>query len=184
MGSACRGLSRDRDNCAAPDTIGGALDERRSANTSDLSLPRDHLAGMPLADSVTPSKAAAAVAALLAIVVFAPLVVVSGAGSALGNFYAAGPFGLTAVGLLAVVGTVVFLSVDRSHTDTVTLSGVGLVVAVGTVLVAAVWLLSLSPSTLYGFPPAYDWLEQYRWAPLAGSLVFLAAGGLQARDVL
>lgn len=130
------------------------------------------------------ATAAAVVAALLAATVFAPLAVVSGAGQTLGAYYAGGPFGLTAVGLLALLSVVVFLSVDQSHTDTLLLSGAGLVVAVVVLLLAIVWTLTLDPTVLFSFPPEYAWIENHRWVVLAGALVLAAASGLQARTAL
>lgn len=129
-------------------------------------------------------KLAAVVAALLAVAVFAPLLVVTGTGSTLGAYYSAGPFGLTAVGLLAVVAAVVFLSVGQPHTDETTLSGVGVVVTLGVLLTAVAWLLTLDSTVLFSFPAEYAWIENHRWVVLAGALVLAAASGLQARTAL
>lgn len=130
------------------------------------------------------ATAAAAVAALLAVVVFAPLALVGGADSTLGAYYAGGPFGLTAVGLLAVVSVVVFLSVDQSHTDTLLLSGAGLVVAVVTLLLAGVWALTLDPTVLFSFPAEYAWMENHRWAVLVVAVGLAGVAGAQTRTVL
>ncbi|WP_053948129.1 DUF7548 family protein [Halolamina sediminis] len=139
---------------------------------------------MDLADPADAGKLTAAVAALLAVVAFAPLVLVTGAGDTLGAYYAAGPFGLTAVGLLAIVAAVVFLSVGQPHTDALTMSGVGVVVALGTVLTAAAWLLTLDSTVLFGFPAEYAWIENHRWAVLAGAIVLTATSAVQARTAL
>lgn len=130
------------------------------------------------------SSAAAAVAALLAVVVFVPLAVVSGAGPTLSAYYAAGPFGLTAVGLLALVAVVVFLSVSQPHTDELLLSGAALVVAVGTLLLALVWIATLDPTVLFSFPAEYAWIENHRWVVLAGTVALSAVAALQARAVV
>lgn len=130
------------------------------------------------------STAAAAVAALLAVVVFAPLALVSGAGGTLGAYYAAGPFGLTAVGLLAAVAVVVFLSIDQPHTDGLMLSGAGLVVAIGTLLLGVAWLVVLDSTVLFSFPAEYAWIENHRWVVLVGALVLTVVAGLQARAAL
>lgn len=130
------------------------------------------------------ATSAAAVAGLLAVVVFAPLAVVSGAGSTLGAYYAAGPFGLTAVGLLAAVAVVVFLSVDQPHTDGLMLSGAGLIVAVGTLLLGVTWLVMLDSTVLFSFPAEYAWIENHRWVVLVGALVLTVVAGLQARAAL
>lgn len=130
------------------------------------------------------ATAAAAVAALLAVVVFAPLALVSGAGQTLGAYYAGGPFGLTAVGLLALLSVVVFLSVDQPHTDTLLLSGAGLVVAVVVLLLAGVWTLTLDPTVLFSFPPEYAWIANHRWALLAVAAALAVVAGAQARAAL
>ncbi|KPN31179.1 hypothetical protein SY89_01922 [Halolamina pelagica] len=139
---------------------------------------------MNLSEPADAGKLAAVVAAALAVVIFAPLVMVTGAGETLGAYYAAGPFGLTAVGLLAVVAAVVFLSVGRPHTDTLTLSGVGAVVALSVVLTAAAWVITIDPTVLFGFPAEYAWIENHRWVVLGGALGLAAVSGLQARTVL
>lgn len=139
---------------------------------------------MDFADPADTGTATAAVAALLAVVVFAPLVLVSGTGSTLGDYYAAGPFGLTAVGLLAVVAAVVYLSVGQPHTDSLTISGVGAVVTVGVLLTAVAWVLTLDSTVLFSFPAEYAWIENHRWLVLAGAVVLTAVSGLQARTAL
>ncbi|MEF8800084.1 MAG: hypothetical protein V5A38_05040 [Halolamina sp.] len=130
------------------------------------------------------AMAAAAVAALLAVVVFTPLVAVSGADSTLGAYYAAGPFGLTAVGLLAAVAVVVFLSVDQPHTDGLMLSGAGLIVAIVTLLLGIAWLVMIDSTVLFSFPAEYAWIENHRWMVLVGTLMLAAVAGLQARAAL
>ena len=129
-------------------------------------------------------KLAAVVAAALALVTFAPLVLVTGTGSTLGAYYSAGPFGLTAVGLLAVVAAVVSLSAGQPHTDATTLSGVAVVVALGTLATAVAWVLLLDQTVLFSFPAEYAWIENHRWAVLAGALALAGASGLQARAAL
>jgi hypothetical protein len=116
--------------------------------------------------------------------VFAPLVLVTGAGDTVGAYYAAGPFGLTGVGLLAVVAAVVYLSVGQPHTDALTISGVGLVVAMGVVLAAVAWVLTLDSTVLFSFPAEYAWIENHRWVVLGGAVVLTAVSGLQARTAL
>lgn len=130
------------------------------------------------------ATAAAAVAALLSVVVFAPLALVSGANTTLGAYYAGGPFGLTAVGLLALLSVVVFLSVDQPHTDALLLSGASLVVAVVTLLLAVVWALTLDETVLFSFPAEYAWIEHHRWIVLAVAVALAAVAGVQARAAL
>lgn len=139
---------------------------------------------MDFADPADVGKSVAAVAAVLAVVVFAPLVLVSGTGSTLGDYYAAGPFGLTAVGLLAVVAAVVYLSIGQPHTDSLTISGVGIVVTVGVLLTAVAWVFTLDSTVLFSFPAEYAWIENHRWVVLAGAVVLTAVSALQARTAL
>lgn len=136
---------------------------------------------MDFADPADAGKATAGVAVLLAVVVFGPLVIVTGTGSTLGDYYAAGPFGLTAVGLLAVVAAVVFLSVGQPHTDTAMLSGVGAVVTLGALATAIIWLLTLDATVLFSFPAEYAWIENHRWAVLVGAIMLTIVSGIQAR---
>lgn len=155
-------------------------DARRS-NTTDLSAGRPDFGTM---DSVVTrlSRLGALTALLLAVVVAAPAVLVSGAGSTLGAFYAAGPFGLTAVGFLAVVAVIVFLATTQEHTDTLLISGVALVVAVAAALLAVVWLVTLDETVLFSFPSEYAWLASYRYVVVAAAvLVAAVAGALSAR---
>ncbi|QKY19180.1 hypothetical protein B4589_001850 [Halolamina sp. CBA1230] len=139
---------------------------------------------MDLADPADTGKLTAVVAALLAVVAFAPLVLVTGTGNTLGAYYAAGPFGLTAVGLLAVVAAVVFLSVGQPHTDPLTLSGVGVVVALGTLLTAVIWVFTLDSTLLFSFPAEYAWIEHHRWVVIGGAVLLTAVSGFQARTAL
>mgnify|MGYP000430480169 CR=1 FL=1 len=139
---------------------------------------------MKLSDPAATGKLAAVVAVALAVVVFAPLVLVSGTGDTLGAYYAAGPFGLTAVGLLALVTAIVYLSVGQPHTDALTLSGVGAVVGLSVVLAAVAWVLTIDSTLLFSFPAEYAWIEIHRWLVLGGALVLVAVSGFQARTVL
>lgn len=125
------------------------------------------------------SLVGAAAAALLALVVLLPSVVVDAPGVA--DYYASGPVGLTAVGFVAVVGVVVFLSVRREHSDTATVAGVAVALAVVGVALAVLWALSVDPTVLYSFPPEYAWLERHRWAVVAASLLVAAVASLLAR---
>lgn len=139
---------------------------------------------MDFADPADAGKAIAAVAVLLAVVVFAPLIIITGTGSTLGDYYAAGPFGLTAVGLLAVVAAVVFLSVGQQHTDTAMLSGVGVVVTLGVVVTAIAWIVTLDSTVLFSFSAEYAWIANHRWAVLVGAVTLAGVSAIQARTVL
>ena len=135
-------------------------------------------------DVRTVARLGALAAVLLGVVVAVPAVLVSGVGTTLGAFYTAGPFGLTAVGFLAAVAAVVFLSVTQSHTDTTLVSGVAVVVSLVVFLLAAVWALTLDETLLFSFPAEYAWLATYRWIVVVAGAVVAAAGGLLASRVL
>lgn len=149
-------------------------------NTTDLCGGRPEFEAMDTEAAASRlARLGALTALVLTLVVAAPAVLVSGAGGTLGAFYAAGPFGLTAVGFLAVVAIVVFLSTTQDHTDTLLLSGIALVVSLGAALLAVVWILTLDPTILYSFPPEYAWLETYRFVVVAAAVAVAGvAGGL------
>ncbi|MFB6108402.1 MAG: hypothetical protein ABEJ82_06125 [Haloplanus sp.] len=111
-----------------------------------------------------------------------PYVVAPGWGSELGQYYAAGPLGAAGVAFLALVCVVVFLAGARGRTDAVTAAGIALVVGVGTLLVALSWALSVSLSTLYGFP--FSWLPDHRWVVVAETAVVVLAAAGYARAVV
>lgn len=134
--------------------------------------------------ATTLSRVGALASLLLVLVVVAPAVLVDGAGSTLSAFYTAGPFGLTAVGFLAVVGIVVFLSVTQGHTDTALVTGIALVVSLAAAALALLWMVTLDDTVLFGFPAEYSWLESYRWVVVAVAGAVAAVGTLLANRVL
>lgn len=128
--------------------------------------------------------AGAAASAVVGVVVLVPALVVAGAGTTLSAYYAAGPFGLWAVGFLAVLGVVVFLAARQGHTDPVTVAGVAAVVGVGLLGFSVVWALALDPTVLYSFPAEYAWLATHRWLVPVSSVLVAAAGAALAREAL
>ena len=127
--------------------------------------------------SLTPRVGAVA-CLLLAGVVFAPAVVVSAPGNAVASYYAAGPLGISIVGVLALVSVVVFLAGAQERSDPQTLAGVVVVAGVSMVLFSVLWAVSLDPTLLFSFPSEHAWIESHRWVVVVGAgTATLAAGG-------
>lgn len=189
-GDAAATRGADPKSQVRPDggTRGATSDGDASREERDASAGAGASAGADASEVpervTTLARAGALASLVLAVVVAAPAVLVTGAGSALGDFYTAGPFGLTAVGFLAVVAVVVFLSVTQGHTDTALLTGVALVVSLAAFLLAVVWALTLDETLLFGFPAEYAWLETYRWVVVVAAGVVAAVGGLLTGRVL
>jgi hypothetical protein len=115
---------------------------------------------------------------LLAGVVFAPAALVSAPGTAVAAYYAAGPLGVSVVGVLALVSVVVFLAGAQERSDPQTLAGFAVVSGVSMVLFSVLWAVSVDPTVVFSFPAEYAWIESHRWAVVAvASLATLAAGG-------
>jgi len=115
---------------------------------------------------------------LLAGVVFVPAVIVSAPGNAVAVYYAAGPLGVSVVGMLALISVVVFLAGAQERSDPQTLAGFAVVSGVSMVLFSVLWAVSIDPTVLFSFPSEYAWIESHRWVVVAGAaLSTLAAGG-------
>jgi hypothetical protein len=128
-------------------------------------------------DSVAPRLGAIA-CLLLAGVVFAPALLISTSGAGVADYYAAGPFGVSIVGVHALLSVVVFLAAAQERSDPVTLAGVVLVSALAMMLFSLLWALSIDPTLLFSFPAEYAWIENHRWVVVTGSaIVAVAAGG-------
>jgi hypothetical protein len=126
------------------------------------------------------ASAAGIVACLLLVVVgFAPAVLVEAAG--VGAYYASGPVGLTAVGFLALVGVIVFLSGRQGRADPATVAGVTVVLGVALAGLSALWAVSIDPTLLFSFPSQYAWLATHRWAVPAVALAVPVAAAVYAR---
>ena len=128
-------------------------------------------------DSLAPRLGAIA-CLLLAGAVFVPALIVSAPGNAVAAYYAAGPFGVSLVGVLALITVVVFLAGAQERSDPQTLAGVAVVSGVAMVLFSVVWTISIDPTVLFSFPSEFAWIESHRWVVVVGSgLAALAAGG-------
>jgi len=121
---------------------------------------------------------------LLALVVFLPYLLVTGQGSTLAAYYAAGPTGATGVGFLALLNLVVFLSGSRGNADPDLAAGIALVLAVVGVVLALLWSVSIDSTLLFSFPSEYSWIQYHRWVVVAGSLVVAGDAGVYARAVV
>ena len=118
---------------------------------------------------------------LLAGVVFVPAVVVSAPGNAVAAYYAAGPFGVSLIGVLASITVIVFLAGAQNRSDPQTLAGVAVVSGVAMTLFAVVWAVSIDPTVLFSFPAEFAWIGSHRWVVVVGAgLTALAGGGYAA----
>jgi hypothetical protein len=128
-------------------------------------------------DSLAPRLGAIA-CLLLAGAVFVPALIVSAPGNVVAAYYAAGPFGVSLVGVLALITVVVFLAGAQERSDPQTLAGVAVVSGVAMVLFSVVWTISIDPTVLFSFPSEFAWIESHRWVVVVGSgFAALAAGG-------
>jgi fermentation-respiration switch protein FrsA (DUF1100 family) len=118
---------------------------------------------------------------LLALVVFLPYLLVSGQETLLASYYAAGPVGATAVGFLALLNLVVFLSGSRGSADPDLTAGIALVLAVVGVALALLWTVSVDATLLFSFPSEYAWIEYHRWIVVVASLAVAADAVVYAR---
>ncbi|GAA0513260.1 hypothetical protein SAMN04488066_11253 [Halorubrum aquaticum] len=122
--------------------------------------------------------AAALVSALL---LAAPYALVTGFDAQLAGYYTAGPVGAGGVALFALLSAVVFASVERGNVDPGTLAGALVVLGSATTLLAAVWWLSIEPTTMFG---EYRWLEHHATAVTVASLPMPLSAGVYARELL
>jgi hypothetical protein len=130
--------------------------------------------------SLAPRLGAVA-ALLLAGVVFVPALIVSAPGNAVADYYAAGPFGVSLVGVLALLSVVVFLAGAQNRSDPQTVAGVAAVSGLSMTLFSILWAVSIDPTVLFSFPSEFAWIESHRWVVVGGaSLTALAAGGYAA----
>ncbi len=126
-------------------------------------------------------QAGIVVSVLSVLILLAPYAVVSGFGTQIAGYYAAGPVGAWGIALFGLLTAVVFASVERGNVDPGTLAGVLVVLAVATPLLAVVWYLSIEPTTMFA---AYGWLEYHAPAVIATTFPLPALAGAYARDLL
>lgn len=134
-------------------------------------------------DTVAPTVGAAA-SLLLAVVVFAPALLISSGNGVVADYYASGPVGVSIVGFLGLLSVVVFLAGAQERTEPATVAGLTLVLGVAMLAFALLWALSVDRTLLFSFPAEYAWIENHRWAVAAVCAVIPVAAGVYARDAL
>ncbi|MDS0293271.1 DUF7548 family protein [Halogeometricum luteum] len=134
-------------------------------------------------DTVAPTAGAVA-SLLLAVVVFAPALLVSAGSGLVADYYASGPAGVSVVGFLGLLSVVVFLAGAQERTEPATVAGLTLVLGVAMLALALLWALSVDQTLLFSFPAEYAWIENHRWAVVAVCAVIPVAASAYARGVL
>jgi hypothetical protein len=134
-------------------------------------------------DTVAPTVGTVA-SLLLAVVVFAPALLITEAQVGVADYYAAGPVGVSVVGFLGFVGVVVFLAGIQERTDPATVAGLTLVLGVAMFAFALTWALSIDETLLFSFPARYAWIANHRWAVLGLAAVVTVAAAGYARNTL
>jgi hypothetical protein len=134
-------------------------------------------------DSIAPTIGAFT-CLILAGVVFVPAVIITTPGVSVADYYAAGPFGISVVGFLAILNIVVFLAGKQGRTDPVTVAGIALVSGIAMIGFAAVWAVSITSTLLYGFPSQYAWIVNHRWVIVGLASVTALAGSGYTTAVL
>nr|WP_049987113.1 hypothetical protein [Halobellus rufus] len=134
-------------------------------------------------DAVAP-KVGAVACLLLAVAVFAPALVITTSGTGVAAYYAAGPFGVSIVGALALFTVIVLLAGAQERSDPVTLSGVALVAGLAMLLFSLVWALSIDSTLLFSFPAEYAWIENHRWVVVGSAALVAVLTGAYARAIL
>lgn len=139
------------------------------------------------------------IAACLAVIVaaVAPYVLLPDeAATGLGLYYNAGTFGPTIIAVFAAVNVVVLGAGLGERSDPVTVAGAALVIGLFMTLMSIEWLVSLPDDAIAAVAAVPDdpqtritvplWLENHRWAILAGSALVALSAALYARalDVL
>ena len=134
-------------------------------------------------DSIAPTIGAFT-CLILAGVVFVPAVIITTPGVSVADYYAAGPFGISVVGFLAILNIVVFLAGKQGRTDPVTVAGIALVSGIAMIGFAAVWAVSITSTLLYGFPSQYAWIVNHLWVIVGLASVTALAGSGYTTAVL
>ncbi|QIB73649.1 hypothetical protein GL213_10960 [Halogeometricum borinquense] len=134
-------------------------------------------------DTVAPTVGAVA-SLLLALVVFAPALLISGSNASVADYYAAGPVGISVVGFFALLGIIIFLAGAQERTEPAIVAGLTLVLGVAMLAFAVIWAFSLDQTLLFSFPSQYAWIANHRWAVIGLTAVVPVAAGVYSRRVL
>ena len=120
---------------------------------------------------------------VLAVVLSAPYALINTQTQLLGDYYGAGPLGITGGIFLATLSVVIFLSSVRGRADADLVAGIMLVVGAAIFGLTALWAVSIDPVVLFSFPSNAAWIEYHRWVSLAVSAVVAAAAVAYAAAV-
>lgn len=125
-----------------------------------------------------------AVACLLtAVAVAAPFFLVAGEQFDLvGAYYAQGAVSPLALGLLGLVGAIIFAAGREGRSDPDLVAGIMLAVGLFSVVAAAQWALAYDPAAFFGSEdPPTGLLGAHRWSVVAASGLVAVAAGWYAR---
>ncbi|KAB1196755.1 MULTISPECIES: hypothetical protein [Haloferax] len=123
-------------------------------------------------------------ATLLAVAVAVPAVAVESGAGEMAAYYAAGPFGISLVGMLALLEVIVFLSGRQERTDPAVAAGLAFVLSLSMLGLSVVWTFAIDPNVLFSFPQQYSWLSYHRWTVIgAAAITFVGAAGY-ARNIV
>ena len=120
---------------------------------------------------------------VLAVVLSAPYALINTQTQLLGDYYGAGPLGITGGIFLATLSVVIFLSSVRGRADADLVAGIMLVVGAAIFGLTALWAVSIDQVVLFSFPSNAAWIEYHRWVSLAVSAVVAAAAVAYAAAV-
>ena len=128
------------------------------------------------------SRQAGVVASVASVLLlFVPYAAISGFGTQIAGYYAAGPLGAWGIALFAPLTAVVFASAERGNVDPGTLAGVLVVLSAVTPLLAILWYLAIEPTTMFA---EHGWLVYHAPGVIALTLPLPALAGVYARELL
>lgn len=132
----------------------------------------------PMDSERTAATVGAGACLLTAGAVAAPYVLLpEGAVQYVGRYYAAGPVNPLAIGLLGLVGAIVFAAGREGRSDPDLVAGIMLSVGVFSVAVAAAWAAGFDPNAVgAGSKEALTFMDTHRWSVLAGGVLEAVAG--------
>jgi len=90
------------------------------------------------------------------------------------RYYGAGPVNPLALGLLGLLGAIIFASGRERRSDPDLVAGIMLSVGLFSVVVAGLWALGFDPVAV-GATDAIDFMRTHRWSVLAGTGLELVA---------